>query len=270
MKTPYIYFGTKGYLYETDSGANQTIFGGSTLTRAAHGMVPIDHTRNPANVSTSTDAYRVVVKAATSAASTRGATYTHDFVTGAAFTAGSDATATTSEIGDVTELASADAWGVSSGVITVANFSTDGDNGYLFGANDKFWVEQVARHDAAGNGAGASNLSSMHCYPMTNFLGADPVAYAGEHYDGTALDQTDLRFVGEAGDASAEIIRLIHTAGKFPDIVRTIEAIANCGVYDRAITFYDLDINGIETFCGGPSLSNQNDLGIVGCWRTTA
>ena len=49
-----------------------------------------------------------------------------------------------------------------------------------------------------------------------------------------------------------------------------MEAIANCGVYNRAITFYDLDINGAETFAGGPSLSGHNDLGIVGCWRTTA
>ena len=49
-----------------------------------------------------------------------------------------------------------------------------------------------------------------------------------------------------------------------------MEAIQNCGVYHKAITFYDLDINGIETFAGGPTLSGANDLGIVGCWRTTA
>tara|TARA_Y100000593_G_C4287694_1_gene326459 strand:+ start:955 stop:1764 length:810 start_codon:yes stop_codon:yes gene_type:complete len=269
MKTTYIYFGQKGYLYETDSGANQTINGGSTLTLAAHGMVPIDHTRAPANVSTSTDAYRVVVKAATSAASTRGATFTNDFVTNALFSAGSDATPTTSEIGDVTEL-NADSWGVSSGVITIANYATDNDNGYLCGANDKFWVEQKVRHDTAGNGASASNLSSAFAYPMTSFLGADPVAYAGEHYDGTALDQTDLHFLKSDGSGSNDIIRIIHTAGKYPDLVKTMEAIANCGVYDRAVTFYDLDINGVETFAGGSSLSSQNDLGIVGCWRTTA
>ena len=269
MKTSYIYFGQKGYLYETDAGANQTINGGSTLALASHGMIPIDHTRNPANVSTSTDAYRVVVKAATSAGSTRGATFTHDFVTGAAFTAGADATATTSEIGDVTEL-NADSWGTSSGVITIANFSTDGDNGYLCGANDKFWVEQKLRHDTVANGPSATNLSSAFAYPMTSFLSADPVAYAGEHYDGTALDQTDLRFLKPDGTGAFDIIRLIHTAGKYPDIVKTMEAVMNCGVYNRALTFYDLDINGKETFLGGPSLSGQNDLGIVGCWRTTA
>ena len=267
MKTTYIYFGQNGYLYETDSGTNQTINGGSTLTLAAHGMVPIDHTRNPANVSTSTDAYRVVVKAATSAGSTRGATFTHDFVTGAAFTAGADATATTSEIGDVTEL-NADSWGVSSGVITLANYATDNDNGYLCGANDKFWVEQTARHDTVANGPAATNLSSAFAYPMTSFLGANPVAYAGEHYDGTALDQTDLYFLKSDGTGTTDIIRLIHDSGNYPKIVKTMEKIAHSGVYNKAITFYDLDINGAETFCS-PSMSNDNALGIKGCWRTT-
>lgn len=268
MKTTYVYFGTKGYLYETDSSADQTINGGSTLTLADHGIVPVDHTRAVGNESTSTDAYRVIVKAATSAGSTRGAAYTNDFATGAAFTAGADATATTSEIGDITELASPDAWGVSSGVITIANFSTDGDHGYLIGNNDEFWVEQTARHDAGGNGPGATTLSMASCYPMASYKGANPVAYAGVHYDGTALDQTDLYFSKRSGANGSDIIRLIHTAGKYPQIVKTMEALANSGIYNRAVTFYDLDTTGAETFCGGPSLSGQNDLGIYGCWRT--
>ncbi len=266
MKTTYIYFGQKGYLYETDSGADQTINGGSTLTLADHGAVPINHTRAVGNESTSTDAYRVIVKAATSAVSTRGATYTHDFVTGAAFTAGSDATATTSEVDDITELASPDAWGVASGVITIANYSTDNDNGYLIGDNDKFWVEQVAAHDAAGNGYGG--VGGAFAYPMSRFLGANPVALAWEHWDGTALDQTDLHFESQDGVGGSAIIRLIHTAGKYPEIVKTMAALENCGIYDRAVTFYDLDINGKETFLGGSTLSGNNDLGIVGCWRT--
>ena len=274
MKQTYIYFGQKGYLYELDSdGADQTINGGSTLTLAAHGMVPGNHTRaedDPADATqgndTSIDAYRIVIKAATSAANTRGTAYTHDFVTGAAFTAGADATATTSEIGDVTELNNSDAFGVSSGVITIVNYATDNPHGYLIGNNDKFWVEQVAAHDAASNNYGG--VGGSFAYPMSNFLGANPVAYAGEHYDGTALDQTDLHFVGRLGDGTDDIIRIIHTAGKYPDLCKTMEAIDHCGIYNRAVTFYDLDKLGNETFAGGPSLSGKNDLGIVGCWRT--
>ena len=41
----------------------------------------------------------------------------------------------------------------------------------------------------------------------------------------------------------------------------------NAGFNDTKV---DLDINGAEYFAGGPSLSSQNDLGIVGIWRTTA
>ena len=105
---------------------------------------------------------------------------------------------------------------------------------------------------------------------MTAFRGANPVAYAKTHYDGTVLDQTDLHFESTDGTATDDIIRVIHTANKYPDLVKTREAIANCGIYNRAVTFYDLDINGVETFAGGPSLSGNNDLGIVGIWRTTA
>ena len=132
--------------------------------------------------------------------------------------------------------------------------------------NDIVIVEQSAAGDTPNNGYGG--VGGAFAYPMSNFLGANPVAYAKTHYDGTALDQTDLYFESQDGIGGAAIIRLIHTANKYPDIVKTMEAIANCGIYDRAVTFYDLDINGVETFAGGPSLSGANDLGIVGCWRT--
>ena len=159
-------------------------------------------------------------------------------------------------------------WGVSSsGTIAIIAYGTDGTNGYDIQNDDKLWVEQIAAHDAAGNGFGG--VGGMFAYPMSNFLGANPIAYAGVHWDGTNLDRTDLHFENSDGTGSDDIIVLVHTAGKYPDIVKTMEAIDNCGVYDRAITFYDLDINGTETFAGGPTLSGNNDLGIVGCWRTT-
>ena len=140
----------------------------------------------------------------------------------------------------------------------------------LMTTNDTVVVEQTKRHDTAGNGAAAGELSSGYAYPMTGFLGANPVAYGKTHYDGTVLDRTDLHFLSTDGTGTNDIIAVIHTAGKYPDLVKTMEAIANCGVYNRAITFYDLDINGAEYFAGGPSLSGNNDLGIYGIWRTTA
>ena len=51
MKTTYVYFGQKGYYYESDSSADQYVAGDSatSLTLAAAGMVPVDHTAGTAN-----------------------------------------------------------------------------------------------------------------------------------------------------------------------------------------------------------------------------
>ena len=267
MITTYVYFGQKGYHYESDGTADQYLAGdtATALTKAAAGLIPADHTAGTANVSTSTDAYRILVKSdGTEASAEAGSAYTGFFYP----TDGSITfVATKPQAGGVIEL-NAGAWGAaSSGQITFIAYSADGTNGYDIQADDKVFVEQVAAHDAAGNGFGG--VGGMMAYPMSNFLGANPVALAWEYWNGDSLDQTDLHFENSDGTGSDDIIRLIHTAGKYPEIVKTMEAIDNCGIYDRAVTFFDLDINGIQTFAGGPTLSGQNDLGIRGCWRTT-
>ena len=45
-----------------------------------------------------------------------------------------------------------------------------------------------------------------------------------------------------------------------------MEKVANCGVYDRAVTVYDLDSTGKETFLS-PTMGNDNELGIIGCYH---
>tara|TARA_R110002012_G_scaffold252064_1_gene430141 strand:+ start:2741 stop:3556 length:816 start_codon:yes stop_codon:yes gene_type:complete len=271
MKTTYVYFGQKGYHYESDGTADQFINGdtATVLTKAASGLVPVDHTAGTANTSTSTDVYRIIIKSdGTESSAEMGSAYDTFFIDDEGVrNSQSGFVATKPQAGNAIAL-NAGGWGVaSSGQITVIAYGTDGTNGYDIQADDKVWVEQIVAGDAAGNGYGG--VGGMMAYPMSKFLGANPVAYAGEHWDGTALDQTDLHFEDSDGTGSDDIIRIIHTAGKYPEIVKTMEAIDNCGVYNRAVTFYDLDINGTETFAGGPSLSSNNDLGIVGLWRTT-
>jgi hypothetical protein len=263
MKTTYVYFGTKGYYYESDSSGDQEVGGDSatSLTLAGAGLLPVDHAHNTA--STSTDAYNIIIKAAAGTTGDRANDNLTDFLTGEAFAAAANPAAD-----DVTVLRAKDYDVANTSQVTIITAS--GAVGYDIQNNDKLWIEQTARHDAAGNGPAASNLSGAYAYPMHGFLGADPVACAYEHYDGTALDQTDLYFIKSDGTGGNDVIRLIHTAGKYPDICKTMEALNNCGIYNRAVTFYDLDINGVETFLGGPTLSGQNDLGIKGCWRTTA
>ena len=276
MKTPYIYFGTKGYWNTPGNGTySSNVAALATFNLAGSGLLTA--TKN-ASTDPATLGYRVLHVAGDQVDDARGTDYTRDFVTGALFNVDGDADHNQDDkfVGDVTNLTGVSAFisGSANGVITIGDNTGSGAvgtaaTGMLMTDNDTMVVEQFKRNDAPGNGATAANLSSCYAYPMANFLGADPVAYTKTHYDGTALDQTDLRFLKSDGTGTADIIRVIHTAGKYPDLVKTMEAIANCGVYDRAITFYDLDINGVETFCS-PSMGNDNALGIVGIWRTTA
>ena len=276
MKTPYIYFGTKGYFNTPGVAPTSNVAALATFSIDTAGLL----TAVKANTVATTDlGYRVVHVAGDQVDDTRGTDYTTDFVTGALFNVDGDSDHNQDDkfAGDVTELSGTSAYlsGAANGVITVGDNVASGTagvvaTGMLMTTNDTVVIEQTKRHDTAGNGAAAGQLSSCYAYPMTSFLSADPVAYGKTHYDGTVLDQTDLRFLKSDGTGGIDEIRLIHTAGKYPDIVKTMTAINNCGVYDRAITFYDLDINGAETFLGGPSLSGNNDLGIVGCFRTTA
>ena len=278
MKTPYIYFGTKGYWNTPGVVPSSNVAALATFNIDGSGLL----TASKANtVVPATLGYRVIHRAGDQVDDTRGTDYERDFVTGALFNVDGDSDHNQDDkfVGDVTNLSDAAAFisGSANGVITIGDntatggtVGSDATNGMTMTTNDTVVVEQFKRNDAPGNGASAGELSSCYAYPMTSFLGANPVAYGKTHYDGTALDQTDLHFVKSDGAGTTDIIRIIHTAGKYPDLVKTMEAIANCGIYNRAITFYDLDINGVETFAGGPSLSGQNDLGIVGCWRTTA
>ena len=271
MKTPYIYFGTKGYWNTPGVVPSSNVAALATFSIETAGLL----TASKANtVDPATLGYRVIHVAGDQVDDTRGTDYTHDFVTGAPFNVDGDSDHNQDDkfVGDVTNLSDAAAFisGSANGVITIGDntatggtVGSDATNGMTMTTNDTVIVEQFKRNDAPGNGATAGNLSSCYAYPMANFLGANPVAYGKTHYDGVALDQTDLHFLTSDGTGTSDIIRLIHTAGKYPDIVKALESIANSGIYDRAITFYDLDINGVETFF-------QSDLGIVGCWRTTA
>ena len=278
MKTPYIYIGTKGYWNTPGVAPTSNVAAIATTTIANSGLL----TASKANtVDPATLGYRVLVVGGDQVDDVRGTDYTNDFVTGALFDDPDDTDINQDDkfIGSVTNLSDVAAFisGAANGVITIGDntatggtVGSDATNGFTMTTADTVVVEQFKRNDAPGNGASAGELSSCYAYPMTAFRGANPVAYAKTHYDGTVLDQTDLHFESTDGTATDDIIRIIHTANKYPDLVKTMEAIANCGIYNRAITFYDLDINGVETFAGGPSLSGQNDLGIVGIWRTTA
>jgi len=277
MKTTYVYFGTKGY-YTQDGVAPGSNVAALTETTLANGGFILK--AKATSIATNALDYRVLVKGGDAVTDVRGTDYTHDFVTGELFSSatawGADLNQDDKQIGQVTELTGTTAYLVASEILTIGDNVAAGTagvvaTGFLMTTADEVYIEQTRSGITVGNGPeGIAGLSGAYAYPMTNFLGANPVAYGKIHYDGTVLDQTDLHFVNNDGTGTDDIIRLIHTAGKYPDIVKTFAAINNCGIYDKALTFYDLDQDGNETFLGGPTLSGNNDLGIVGCFRTVA
>jgi len=262
-KSPFIYFGRKGYLAEV-SAADQEVAGTTATSVVATGVaydhatlagfLPADHTAGISNTSTSTDGYRIVIKAAAGTTGDRGAAYTHDFYTGAAFAAAADPAA-----GDVTELNAA-GWDVANtNQITVVG--SGGTAFYDIQNTDKLWVEQTAQLATAALPVGT--ITTAYCAPMKNFIGADTIAYAQEHYDGTALDRTILSFKSTVGDATDDTIVLTHTAGKYKAIMEALEEIANSNNYTEAHTFFDLDLDGNE-------IHYRPNLGIVGCFIDSA
>jgi len=263
FKTPYIYFGRKGYLAEV-SAADQEVAGGSATSLVATGVaynhatlagfLPKDHTAGISNTSTSTDGYRIVIKAAAGTTGDRGAAYTKDFVTGLDFTAAANPAA-----GDVTELNAA-GWDVAnSQQITVVG--AGGTAFYDIQNTDLLWVEQTAVLASAALPVGT--ITSSICLPMKNLIGVDTISYALSHYDGTALDRSILSFKSTVGSATDDTIVLTHTAGKYKELCAALEVIANSNDYNKATTFFDLNAAGTETHF-------DPTLGIVGCFIDSA
>ena len=149
MKTTYVYFGQKGYYYESDSSGDQEVGGDSatSLTLAGAGLLPVDHANTASDDSTSLDAYRIVIKAAAGTTGDRANDNLNDFLTGAAFAAAAIPAA-----GDVTVLRRKDYDVANTSQVTIITAS--GAVGYDIQNNDKLWLEQVAAHDSAGNGYG--------------------------------------------------------------------------------------------------------------------
>jgi len=273
-KTPYIYFGRKGFLAEV-SGADQTVAGGAAVvaTGVAYdhvtlaGFVPENHTVGAsATASTSTDGYRIIIKAKSDNSAVDRGTHLiaqNDFVTGAAFvgTGGATGKPLTNE---TVELLAA-SFGVASGVITVADYAdtTDGNYGYDIQNNDLLWLEQTAILATASDTPTVGGITTKYCAPMKNFIGADTIAYAHEYWDGTALDRTILSFKSTVGSATDDTIVLTHTAGKYKAIMEALEEIANSDNYDEAHTFFDLGTDGTITHY-------DSTLGIVGCFIDSA
>ena len=284
MKTPYLYFGRKGYYAQAGVAPGSGIAAITAITIANGGMLPIAKANS---VDPTTLGFRVVHKAVDAVDDKRGTDYTTDFVTGQLFAAtgvwDADKNADDIQAGQVTNLTSAAAYIVGSGdqIVTVGDNTATGAVGSVAAgitmtANDTLWVEEFSFNaavlpinTAAGGTSGVADL----CIPASSFLGAEALAYtagtgvnAGTHYDGTNLDKTRLYFKSACGiNDGADTVDIIHTSGKYKELMEAMNEIMNSSVYDKAVKVHYLDAAGQNVH---KSISGRG-INIYGCTLTS-
>tara|TARA_R110001592_G_scaffold255220_1_gene518747 strand:+ start:617 stop:1444 length:828 start_codon:yes stop_codon:yes gene_type:complete len=265
----YVYFGKRSHFSCLANGSVQV---SDALTAANFGIVPADFTA--ATATEFAQGYEIFIQTKEANASTRGTALTAlgDALTGVV-KAGDAAAKATTIIDDVTRL-KFDTVGMSSGVLTVANFGADGTDGYLVDATDRWIIrEKIGSTNDALSDVPAINQAL--CVNMANFISADPVDTAtaatvgigiiGGDANGLGgtiadIDQTVLSFKSVKGDATNDTVLLTHTSGAYKEVCQAMEEMAN-GMYHRKgkgyYTFTDL-MSGNKTIW-------EDRLGIIGC-----
>jgi len=265
----YVYFGKRSHF---SCLANSSVQASDALTAANFGIVPADFTA--ATATEFAQGYEIFIQTKEANASTRGTALTAlgDALTGVVKAGNAGAKATTI-IDDVTRL-KFDTVGMSSGVLTLANFGADGTDGYLVDAADRWIIrEKIGSTNDALSDVPAINQAV--CLNMANFIGADPVDTAtaatvgigiiGGDANGLGgtiadIDQTLLSFKAVTGTATDDTILLTHRSGAYKEVCQAMEEMAN-GMYHRKskgyYTFTDL-MSGKKTIW-------EDRLGIIGC-----
>jgi hypothetical protein len=251
MKTPYLYFGRKGYYVQQAPSISSNVMALTAITNANGGMLPIEKANT---VDPTTLGYRVLHRAVDAVDGKRGTDYTTDFVTGELFSSatawGANKNADDIQAGQVTNLTSVSAFIVGSGneIVTVGNNVTAGTAGTVATGitatpNDFFYVEEVSFNAAV---LPINTVGADICVPASSFMGAEALAYtagSGVHYDQTALDQTRLYF--KSGDGyGVDTVDILHTESKYRELCEAMQELCNSSIYNEAIKVHYLDKNG--------------------------
>ena len=259
MKTPYLYFGRKGYYAQAGVAPSSNVAALTAITNANGGMLPIVKANS---VDPTTLGFRVVHKAVDAVDDKRGTDYTTDWVTKELFSSATawdaDKNADDIQAGQVTNLTSASAYIVGSGdqVVTVGDNVAAGTagtvaTGITMTTNDTVWVEEFAFNAAV---LPIATIGADACFPATSLIGIEPLAYtagaganAGTHYDGTSLDKTRLIFKSGDADRTGDTVDIVHTGAKFKEMCEAMEELCNSTVYDEMIKVHYLDKYGQRT-----------------------
>jgi len=253
MKTPYLYFGRKGYI--ATAGVVNGVY--SALTNANSGMLPIAKAN-----SVLPQSLRVLFKSTTTVGSVRGALLTTagsagnasvDFVDGSTLTAATAA----GEVTNMSGLVKSFTVGSGDQVVTVLDVSDT--SGMTVITGDTVYMEEM-NFDATV--LPINTVGADICAPATSYLGAEPLAFtegvgvnAGLYHDGTALDATRLYFKSNAGTQAVDTVDLVHTADKYKEICEAMQELCNSTIYDEVIKVHYLGVagaNGGLGVNGGP------------------
>ena len=252
MKTPYLYFGRKGYYAQAGVAPTSNVAALTAITNANGGMLPIDKANT---VVPSTRGFRVLHRAVDAVDDARGTDYTTDFVTGELFASatawGAAKNQDDIQAGQVTNLSDAAAFISASQVITIGDntatggtVGSDATNGIVMTTNDFVYVEEFQFNAGV---LPIATLGADLCVPATSLIGIEPLAYTaggGVHYDGTALDKTRLIFKSGDADRTVDTVDIIHTGDKFKALCDAMEDLTNSTVYDEMVKVHYLDVAG--------------------------
>lgn len=252
MKSQYVYFGKKGYHTEVP-GVDETTTAVTVALQANEGggMLPGDQAANQANGTNAIDVF--VRKSSDGANDSRGTGYGTTDENGLTIVS---VNPKDNEVVRVPDLGFI--W--SSQTLQVQATSADSVYGFDMESDDVIWmIDRVRGATSPPHLAIGADI----CVPMSNYLGADSVAFSGTHYDASALDVVSLKFKAAKGSATDDVIHLICTAGKFTEVCQVMEEVANGNNYDEAITMFDLDEDGKETVYQGFADKGVTIYGVI-------
>ncbi len=287
MKSQYLYFGRKGYYSQAGVAPSSQLAALTEITVANGGFVPVNVSAGAGDAK----GLQVVYRVHTAGSSKRGSAYTaanaHIGVEfGDLFTAQkgvldtSDATSPygtpANHVADEVTLLLDEGYTCSSGVITIKEATGTGDGSATAGATlttaDSVWV-----HDTKLVASGSTPLNTAGqdiVVAAKNFLGATTIAQDagngsvtgsgddnGIHWNGDAIDVTELYFKSGDSANAKDVIRLKHSAGKFKEIMQIMQEFYNGNNYDELITVHELDYNGQNVH----KAFIDNNIVIYGC-----
>ena len=235
MKTPYLYFGRKGYMVRAAIANGD--YSGTAINLANSGMKPADLNNTTANT-----ALEFTHRAVDAQASTKRSA----LVIAAGPRPGTPAFSVSPEqivAGEVSILDNASSYFID-GDEELNQVLVGTDGGLTPTSNDFVYLEEIKFSSTV---LPFNTLQSDMCLPSSGFLGAEPLAYTsggGVHWDGTALDATRLSFMSGDGSPTIDKVDLVHTAGKFKEICEAMEDLMNSSIYDKAIVVHTLTADG--------------------------